>query len=84
MRILSVVGKQYYGRPDAVEPMYLEFTDPLRTLGYSVEHFDHALMRLRFGLGGCGQRFVDRCGQAPTTWCSTRRLGKTGWSVKPL
>lgn len=60
MRILSVVGRQYYGRRGVIEPMYVEFTEPLRTLGHRVEHFDHAAMRRRFGLAGCGQQFVDR------------------------
>lgn len=41
MRVLSVVTRGYYGRTDAVEPMYLAFTDPLRELGHDVDHFDH-------------------------------------------
>jgi len=60
MRILSVVGKNYYGRPGFIEPMYLEFTDPLADLGHEVEHFDHAEIRKQFGLEGCGDRFIER------------------------
>jgi spore maturation protein CgeB len=41
MRILSVVSKNYYGYPKAVEPMYLYFTVPLREMGYEVFTFDH-------------------------------------------
>jgi len=41
MRILSCVGKGYYGKGNAVEPMYIAFTDPLRALGHEVDHFDH-------------------------------------------
>ena len=60
MRILSAVGKYFYGRPEAIEPMYLEFTDPLVDLGHEVEHFDHGQMREQFGLEECGERFVER------------------------
>jgi spore maturation protein CgeB len=60
MRILSVVGKQYYGRSDAVEPMYLEFTDPLIDMGHTVDHFDHAELSQEYGFIGCGERFVDQ------------------------
>ena len=60
MRILSTVGRNYYGRPGVVEPMYLEFTDPLRDLGHEVEHFDHAETRKRFGIEECGELFVRK------------------------
>jgi spore maturation protein CgeB len=60
MKILTVVNKNYYGRTDAIEPMYLEFTDPLLDLGHTVEHFDHAETRRRNGFDGCGQRFLER------------------------
>lgn len=60
MRVLSVVGKCYQGRPGTLEPMYLAFTDPIVELGHTVDHFDHAEMRDRFGLAGCGERFVER------------------------
>lgn len=60
MRILSAVSKNYYGLSNAVEPMYLEFTDPLRDMGHHVETFDHHSMRTRFGMVGCGERFVER------------------------
>ncbi len=60
MRFLSVVGKKYGGRLGAIEPMYLEFTDPLMDLGHKVEHFDHAEIRKRFGSLACGERFVKQ------------------------
>lgn len=59
MKILSVVGKHYYGRPDAIEPMYLEFTEPLRKLGHIVEHFDHMASSRSIGLDLCAQAFVE-------------------------
>jgi hypothetical protein len=40
--------------------MYLAFTDPITDLGHTVEHFDHAEMRSRFGLAGCGERFAEK------------------------
>jgi hypothetical protein len=58
MRVLSVVQKHYYGQRGALEPVYLEFTDPLRDLGHEVDHFDHFVARDRFGLEGCGERFL--------------------------
>jgi spore maturation protein CgeB len=60
MKILSVVSKKFYGRSDAVEPMYLEFTEPLIEIGHEVEHFDHADLRRQIGLDGCGEQFVER------------------------
>lgn len=59
MRVLSVVGKQYYGQPGAIEPMFLEFTDPLMDLGHSVEHYDHILMHKKHGPRICGELFVE-------------------------
>jgi spore maturation protein CgeB len=59
MRVLSVLGKNYAGYPGAIEPMYLEFTDPLIDLGHVVRHFDHTENRKQFGLEGCGERFVE-------------------------
>jgi len=58
MRILTVVGKYYAGKPGVVEPMYLEFTEPLVALGHEVDHFDHAEARRLHGLEGAGERFV--------------------------
>lgn len=58
MRVLSTVAKGYYGSSIACEPMYLEFTDPLRALGHEVDHFDHLATRGRFGLAECGELFV--------------------------
>ncbi len=58
MKILSVVCKAYYGHPEAVEPMYLAFTEPLVRLGHEVEHFDHVATRAELGDAGCGARFV--------------------------
>jgi hypothetical protein len=60
MRILAVVGKRYAERAEAIEPMYLEFTDPLTELGHTVEHFDHAETRRKRGFDACGQRFLER------------------------
>ena len=60
MRVLSVVGKYYYGCPRCIEPMYLAFTDPIKELGHQVEHFDHAEMRGQSGLEVCGERFVEK------------------------
>jgi hypothetical protein len=59
MRILATVGKAYYGRPHAVEPMYLEFTGPPRSLGHDVEHFDHMLTCARLGPEACGEQFLS-------------------------
>ena len=58
VRVLSAVGKGYYGSSLACEPMYLEFTVPLRALGHEVDHFDHLATRGRFGLAKCGELFV--------------------------
>jgi len=41
MKVLSCVARNYYGRSNAVEPLYIVFNDVLRTLGVTVEHFDH-------------------------------------------
>ena len=60
MRILSTVSRNYYGLPGAVEPMYLEFTDPLIDMGHEVETFDHHKARSEIGLTGCGEQFVER------------------------
>lgn len=60
MRILSVVSKNYYGLPGAVEPMYLQFTEPLRDMGHEVETFDHHRTREEVGMVGCGEQFVER------------------------
>src|SRR4051812_646639 len=57
MRILSTVGKSYVGHPEAVEPMFLEFTLPLKRMGHEVEHFDHMKESAAFGLDEAGARF---------------------------
>ncbi len=59
MRILSTVSRSFHGHAEAVEPMFLEFTEPLRRLGHHVDHFDHAAIRSEAGLETCGERFVD-------------------------
>ncbi len=41
MRILSVVRKNYYGVPTAIEPMHVYFTMPLKEMGHEVDTFDH-------------------------------------------
>ena len=64
MRILSTVIKSYYrgedNPPDAVEPMFLAFTQPLKSLGHEVEHFDQVRTRAEHGRDACGERFVER------------------------
>lgn len=60
MKILSAVIKSYYNRPDAIEPMFLAFTQPLIRLGHQVEHFDHVKTSAEFGKDVCGERFVER------------------------
>jgi hypothetical protein len=59
MRILSVVTRNYYGQPQALEPMFLEFTEPLLRMGHVVEHFDHVLTAAEVGLDECGARLID-------------------------
>jgi hypothetical protein len=59
VKVLSVVRKQYYSRVEAVEPLYLEFTDPLRELGHEVDHFDQFAARDQYGIEGCGERFLS-------------------------
>lgn len=41
MRVLSVVGRGYYGSAEVPEPMYLYFTEAPTALGHEVIHFDH-------------------------------------------
>jgi spore maturation protein CgeB len=60
MRILSTVSKHYYRRPEAIEPMYLEFTLPLAKLGHAVDHFDHINTRAQSGPEVCGEQFVQQ------------------------
>jgi glycosyl transferase family 1 len=59
MRILSVVTRHYYGQPHALEPMFLEFTQPLLRMGHVVEHFDHVQTCGQVGPDECGARLVD-------------------------
>jgi spore maturation protein CgeB len=58
MRILTVVEKNYAGQRGAIEPMFLEFTVPLRLLGHEVEHFDHEALHRRSGPEQCGEHFL--------------------------
>src|SRR5688572_2788286 len=60
MRILSAVTQAYAFRPESVEPMYLWFTNPLRKLGHTVEHFDHVKLGREVGLRACGEAFLHR------------------------
>src|SRR4028118_1728287 len=60
MRILSVVNRTYYGRARAVDPGYLRFTEPLRRLGHTVEHFDHLATHAEVGPERCGEAFLRR------------------------
>lgn len=41
MRVLSCVGRSYYGDAVAVNPIYYYFVDVLRGMGHEVCHFDH-------------------------------------------
>jgi Glycosyl transferases group 1 len=59
MRVLSVVGKAYYGSR-VVEPMYLYFTVPLQTLGHTVESFDHYATNRAVGKEQCTARLVQK------------------------
>jgi hypothetical protein len=59
MKILSVVIESYGGKTGAVEPMYIEFTDPLVELGHQVNHFDHSEIKKKLGFVDCGERFVE-------------------------
>ena len=60
MRILATVAQAYALRPEAVEPMYLWFSDPLRKLGHEVEHFDHVQLAREAGPRVCGDAFEHR------------------------
>jgi spore maturation protein CgeB len=60
MRILATVAQAYALRPEAVQPMYRWFTDPLRKLGHEVEHFDHVQLCREVGPGACGAAFEHR------------------------
>lgn len=60
MRILSVMRKNYYGAPGALEPMYLWFTLPLREMGHSVDTFDHFGMSRTLGREPATERLVAR------------------------
>ncbi len=57
MRILSTVTQHYYGQPHATEPMFLEFTEPLRRMGHEVETFDHVNLCGTIGPAECGAAF---------------------------
>jgi spore maturation protein CgeB len=60
MRILSCVSKGFYGRTDAVEPMYIAFTEPLRALGHEVDHFDHYRLNREIGPAATGEQLVSK------------------------
>jgi hypothetical protein len=60
MRILATVAQAYALRPEAVEPMYRWFSDPLRKLGHEVEHFDHVQLCRQAGPRACAQAFEHR------------------------
>jgi Glycosyl transferases group 1 len=59
MKILSCVSKGYYGG-DAVEPMYIAFTEPLAALGHEVHHFDHFLSHKEAGPTRTAERLLER------------------------
>lgn len=60
MRILTVVRKYYYGSPNAIEPMYLYFTAPLKGMGHEVDTFDHFEMSSRLGRERATKALADR------------------------
>ena len=59
MRILSVVRKNYYGVPTAIEPMHLYFTVPLNEMGHEVDTFDHFEMSRTLGRERATSALVD-------------------------
>jgi len=59
MRILSCVSRGYYGQRNAVEPMYIAFTEPLRALGHEVDHFDHFLIKKRSGAAAMAEQLLE-------------------------
>src|SRR6266436_3119353 len=60
MRILSVVRKNYYGVPTAIEPMHVYFTMPLKEMGHEVDTFDHYEMSRTLGRERATSALVDR------------------------
>jgi len=60
MRILSVVRKNYYGVTTAIEPLYLQFTMPLREMRHDVETFDHYEMSGTLGRERATQALAER------------------------
>lgn len=56
MRVLSVVARSYYGHPEAPEPMFLYFTQPLTDLGHEVHVFDHVAAAEQYGVAGGTER----------------------------
>ena len=60
MRILSVVRQQYYGNPNAREPLSLFLTEPLRQMGHNVDTFDHFEARRAYGRDGATQRLIEK------------------------
>jgi Glycosyl transferases group 1 len=60
MRILSVVRKNYYGIPAAIEPLYLYFTVPLQEMGHAVDVFDHYEMSRIHGRERATALLVER------------------------
>jgi spore maturation protein CgeB len=60
MRILSVVRRNYYGAPAALEPMYLYFTAPLKEIGHEVETFDHYEMSRTLGKARATEALVEK------------------------
>jgi len=60
MRILSVVRRKYYGAKEAVEPLYLYFTIPLREMGHDVVTFDHYEMNRTLEKDPATKALVDR------------------------
>ncbi|MEA2235595.1 MAG: hypothetical protein QOC81_319 [Thermoanaerobaculia bacterium] len=58
MKILSCVTKGYYGVSNTVEPLYIVFTDVLRSLGVDVAHFDHYRSMKEKGPAQTGEEFL--------------------------
>jgi hypothetical protein len=59
MKILSCVSKCFNFYPGAVDATYIAFTEPLRSLGHDVEHFDHDALTKRVGAERTGEMLLQ-------------------------
>jgi hypothetical protein len=60
VKILSIVIRNYYGRPSAIEPMFLYFTRPLIELGHDVDTFDHYDASRRLGRAAATEAMIAK------------------------